>query len=64
MSKLLEVQNRITGDFDALMQPSRRLIREGNVGELSVGFMSTKVKPRKVYLCNDCLVRFCRYCCW
>ena len=28
MSKLLEVQNKISGDFGAIMLPSRRLIRE------------------------------------
>ena len=28
MSKLLEIQNRISGDFGTLMQPHRRLVRE------------------------------------
>ena len=29
MSKLLEIQNSISGDFGTLLQPHRRLIREG-----------------------------------
>jgi hypothetical protein len=55
MSKLLEIQNRITGDFGQLLQPHRRLIREGVVSKLVPGIIQSQ-HIRKLFLFNDILL--------
>jgi len=55
MSKVLEIQNRITGDFGQLLQPHRRLIREGVVIKV-VGGLITQQHIRKLFLFNDILL--------
>jgi len=59
MSKLMTVQQRIIGDFETLIQPHRRLIREGpvTVTKSSSGvFNSTKVSRRVFFLFSDILL--------
>jgi hypothetical protein len=56
MSKLLEIQNQISGDFGTLMVPHRRLIREGVVQKLSTGLISTSANQRKLFVFNDILL--------
>eukprot|EP00455_Lapot_gusevi_P042289 TRINITY_DN4993_c0_g1_i3.p1 TRINITY_DN4993_c0_g1~~TRINITY_DN4993_c0_g1_i3.p1 ORF type:complete len:458 (+),score=111.70 TRINITY_DN4993_c0_g1_i3:96-1469(+) len=54
-SKLLEIQHRIQGDFDSLLQPHRHLIREGLLSLKRSGFMSSE-KEYQFFLFNDLLL--------
>lgn len=57
MSKVIEIQNRITIGF-SLLQPNRFLIREGEISTTeSKGFFGTmKSSPRILFLFNDMLL--------
>lgn len=50
MQKLLQIQQKIAGEFDSLVQPHRRLIREGLVANLTYasGMFST-LRTKKMY---------------
>jgi hypothetical protein len=55
MSKLLEIQNRISGEFGTLMQPHRRLVREGQLTKLNPGLV-TSTNSRLLFLFSDIIV--------
>lgn len=58
MSKLFEIQNRITGDFDTLIEPHRKLIREGSLTAITSSGLFGSLKPRKrlFFLFSDLLL--------
>uniref|UniRef100_A0A7S3ZCI0 DH domain-containing protein n=1 Tax=Lotharella globosa TaxID=91324 RepID=A0A7S3ZCI0_9EUKA len=57
MSKTLEVQSKITGEFDSLIKPDRKMIREDKLIKVSTGmFNSIKRKERIVFLFSDLLM--------
>ena len=58
MSKLCELTNRIQHNEIELIQPHRRLIREGILSSIQTGrvFASIKTKKRNILLFNDCLL--------
>eukprot|EP00467_Chlorarachnion_reptans_P002223 CAMPEP_0114523078 /NCGR_PEP_ID=MMETSP0109-20121206/21094_1 /TAXON_ID=29199 /ORGANISM="Chlorarachnion reptans, Strain CCCM449" /LENGTH=550 /DNA_ID=CAMNT_0001704359 /DNA_START=177 /DNA_END=1829 /DNA_ORIENTATION=- len=57
MSKTLEVQSKITGEFDSLIKPDRKMIREDCLIKVSSGmFNSIKRKERIVFLFSDLLM--------
>lgn len=55
MSKLLEIQNRISGEFGTLMQPHRRLVREGQLTKVNPGLV-TSTNARLLFLFSDIIV--------
>jgi len=59
MSKLIEIQNKISGSMGTtILQPARRLIREGQLQEISSKglFGSVKANLRIFFLFNDILL--------
>jgi len=58
MTRLLEVQSRISGDVGTLVVPHRRLIREGKLQELVSKRLlgSLKPEPRVFFLFSDILL--------
>jgi len=58
MSKTLEVQSKITGDFDSLIKPGRKMIREDKLIKVTQGglFSSIKRKERIMFLFSDLLL--------
>jgi len=58
MTRLMEVQSRIQGDFGTLVVPHRRLIREGKLQEMTQTrlFGSLKPEPRVFFLFSDILL--------
>jgi len=58
MTRLMEVQNRIQGEFGTLVVPHRRLLREGVLQEMAANrlFGSLKPTPRVFFLFSDILL--------
>jgi len=58
MTRLMEVQSRIQGDFGTLVVPHRRLIREGKLQEMTQTrlFGSLKPEARVFFLFSDILL--------
>jgi hypothetical protein len=57
MSELLQIQQRISGDYDTLIQPHRHLVREGPLKALCSGlFGSVRAKTQHFFLFNDLLL--------
>jgi hypothetical protein len=58
MTRLMEVQSRIQGEFGTLVVPHRRLIREGKLQEMTSTrlFGSLKPEPRVFFLFSDILL--------
>eukprot|EP00466_Bigelowiella_natans_P019300 jgi/Bigna1/127950/aug1.5_g2658 len=57
MTKTLEVQSNITGTFDSLIKPDRKMIREDVLIKVSSGmFSSMKRKERVMFLFSDLLL--------
>jgi hypothetical protein len=58
MSKLMAVQQRIIGEFETLIQPHRRLIREGTVSATYTHGMFSTLRTRRsvFFLFSDLLV--------
>ena len=58
MSKLMTVQQRIIGDFDGIIQPHRRLIREGVVTATYTHGVFATMRTRKsvFFLFSDLLL--------
>jgi len=58
MSKLMELQNRIAGDYPSLVQPHRSFLREGEAGSLETSGLlgSVKVKEYILFLFSDVLI--------
>mmetsp|Transcript_8901 Transcript_8901/g.13292 ORF Transcript_8901/g.13292 Transcript_8901/m.13292 type:complete len:532 (-) Transcript_8901:181-1776(-) len=57
MSKTLEVQQKITGEFDSLIKPGRKMIREDKLIKVTTGlFNSIKRKERIMFLFSDLLM--------
>jgi len=58
MTRLMDVQNRIQGEFGTLVVPHRRLLREGVLQEMAAArlFGSLKPTPRVFFLFSDILL--------
>ncbi len=58
LSKLIEIQNRISGDYNELLQPSRSLVREAPIviKEATGLFGGVTNEPRIFFLFNDILL--------
>jgi hypothetical protein len=56
MQKLLEIQQSITGFSEELVQPSRRLVHEGEVTRATRGVHTAASPTCYLFLFNDILV--------
>eukprot|EP01087_Luapelamoeba_hula_P010953 TRINITY_DN2928_c0_g1_i5.p1 TRINITY_DN2928_c0_g1~~TRINITY_DN2928_c0_g1_i5.p1 ORF type:complete len:1294 (-),score=313.14 TRINITY_DN2928_c0_g1_i5:53-3934(-) len=54
IGKLFEIQSRLYGEFETLVNPSRRFVKEGMLKAWSTD--ERRIRPRSVFLFNDIVV--------